>query len=282
MSDARFDPVREYALYERRLMNGGKPVVLTPYFGGKVRLSKKLLPLMVPLPNYIEPFGGSGAVLLNRPRVSGREVYADLNAPMVQLMLDMRDDYERTLWRLRYTPYSRRAYMEAKERLRADADGTDAQTAQEQGVNAKGGWSSVHSAVREHGGEREPTTHITHAGVSANRVGVGDAAYQLHEGGMHGRDGWAPSISAERESGDVGSTRSSIPANRQCIEAGEAAYILHEGGRHGKADGFSTTTRVPTADGTGTQGIRPHSPANRQGIGADAAASMTRLSTAAG
>lgn len=48
-----------------------------PWFGGKSRAASAVWERFGELDSYVEPFFGSGAVLLKRPRVSGREVVND-------------------------------------------------------------------------------------------------------------------------------------------------------------------------------------------------------------
>ena len=76
------------------------------YYGSKLRHLDFILPLLPRTKVYIEPFGGSAAVLLNRPR-SEVEVYSDLYPPVVCLIKTLRDDYERLIQSLEMTPYSR-------------------------------------------------------------------------------------------------------------------------------------------------------------------------------
>lgn len=52
-----------------------------PWVGGKEKLIPFILQVFPPkLSQYVEPFGGSGAVLLALPREKGRlDIYNDLN-----------------------------------------------------------------------------------------------------------------------------------------------------------------------------------------------------------
>ena len=47
-----------------------------PWFGGKSRAAHLVWERFGDLPNYVEPFFGSGAVLLNRPAPAGTETAA--------------------------------------------------------------------------------------------------------------------------------------------------------------------------------------------------------------
>ena len=50
-----------------------------PYFGGKSKVADEVWARFGPVKNYVEPFFGSGAVLLGRPKVGGVETVNDLD-----------------------------------------------------------------------------------------------------------------------------------------------------------------------------------------------------------
>lgn len=91
------------------------------YRGGKQSQLKWLLPL---LPNdcqtYVEPFGGSAAVLLNR-YPSPVEVYNDLDGSLVAFFRALRDNPSDLIWKIRKTPISREMYVEAIENYRDES-----------------------------------------------------------------------------------------------------------------------------------------------------------------
>lgn len=79
---------------------------LVQWFGGKGSQLRDLLPLIPHTRGYVEPFGGGGTVLMNRPP-SEMEVYNDLNGEIVNLFRVMQDPQlfdlfatkiESTLW----------------------------------------------------------------------------------------------------------------------------------------------------------------------------------------
>lgn len=87
---------------------------LLRYHGAKWRLAPWLMTLFPPHRIYVEPFGGSGAVLLRKPRVEG-EVYNDLDGEVVNLFRVLRSPSSaRALKRaIELTPWSRVEWEEA-------------------------------------------------------------------------------------------------------------------------------------------------------------------------
>ena len=81
-----------------------------PYFGGKYRMLKWLLPLLPQTKHYCELFGGSGIVLLNR-EPSTVETYNDVDGILVNFFQVLRDHPNALLRLLSLTPYSRWEYI---------------------------------------------------------------------------------------------------------------------------------------------------------------------------
>lgn len=81
---------------------------MTHWPGGKGKQLPYLLPLIPVTRIYVEPFGGGGSVLLNRP-VSEIEVYNDLDGQLVNLFAVLRDpeSYNDFRRRVALMPYSR-------------------------------------------------------------------------------------------------------------------------------------------------------------------------------
>ena len=80
------------------------------WYGGKNRpgVLAWLLPLLPPMPVYVEPFGGSGVVLLARERAAIRDVYNDLNTEIVTLYRALqREDVDLLLAETYLTPWHR-------------------------------------------------------------------------------------------------------------------------------------------------------------------------------
>ena len=104
------------------------PVV---WVGGKSRLLDWLLPLLdVPARVYVEPFGGSAAVLLNRPRAAV-EVYNDADGQLVNLLRCVAQHPQELKRLIEQTPYARQVYDEELAWLKRGGPGsmTDLQRA---------------------------------------------------------------------------------------------------------------------------------------------------------
>lgn len=82
-----------------------------PYVGGKTTLSGWIIDQLPDHTVYVEPFGGSAAVLLNKPR-SNIEVYNDLDRDVVQFFEVARERPEELAEWCRRTPYSEALHEE--------------------------------------------------------------------------------------------------------------------------------------------------------------------------
>jgi len=102
-------------------------MTLTPfkYYGGKTAQLKYILPIINSTPHtcYVEAFGGSGAVLLNK-KPSEIEVYNDLDELIVNFfrVLQNPQKFKTLLHMLSNTLYSRSEFMRAKKILIAETD----------------------------------------------------------------------------------------------------------------------------------------------------------------
>jgi len=81
-----------------------------PLIGSKGSIAKKIIEMIPPHQCYVEPFGGSGAVLLTKPR-SEVEVYNDINDDIYNFLLQVRDNLAGLQWKIAFTPYSRKLYQ---------------------------------------------------------------------------------------------------------------------------------------------------------------------------
>jgi len=82
-----------------------------PYPGNKARHSDWILEHIPEHECYVELFGGSGAILFNKPR-SQIEVYNDLNGDIPHFFETLRKRFDGLQEWLRNTPYSREVYEE--------------------------------------------------------------------------------------------------------------------------------------------------------------------------
>ena len=80
------------------------------WYGGKFSHLDWLLPLLPEAHHYCEPFGGSGAVLLNRPP-SPVETYNDLDGEVVNFFRALRDARDELVSAIALTPFSREEYF---------------------------------------------------------------------------------------------------------------------------------------------------------------------------
>lgn len=89
------------------------------WYGGKYSHLDWLLPLLPETEHYIEPFGGSAAVLLNR-KPSPLETYNDIDEDVTTFFKVLRDNRREFLEKLVYTPFSRKEFEEAIEKKDKD------------------------------------------------------------------------------------------------------------------------------------------------------------------
>ncbi len=79
------------------------------WYGGKFSHLRWLLPLLPQTHQYCEPFGGSAAVILNRPS-SPVETYNDLDGEIVNFFRVLRDKSEELVKAIALTPFSREEF----------------------------------------------------------------------------------------------------------------------------------------------------------------------------
>jgi DNA adenine methylase len=87
-------------------LKGGKKLSAFPYPGGKTSYVDEIVRQFAEHRRYVEPFGGSAAVLLNKPR-SYIEVFNDLNSDIVHFFEAVRERKNELQEWLRQTPFSR-------------------------------------------------------------------------------------------------------------------------------------------------------------------------------
>lgn len=102
-------------------MSVKKPLIAFNYFGSKANHLEWVLEYLPHSRNYVEVFGGSAVVLLNK-RPCRVETYNDLNGAVVNFFKVLRDQPEELLWQLYLTPYSRDEYWNAYELMNTGTD----------------------------------------------------------------------------------------------------------------------------------------------------------------
>lgn len=86
-------------------------VSVFPYPGGKGRQVDWILERMPPHDTFVDVFGGSGAIIYNKPP-SKNEVYNDANGDLVQFFEVLRQREDELLEWVRDVPYARSVYEE--------------------------------------------------------------------------------------------------------------------------------------------------------------------------
>jgi len=108
----------EHPLAENSGSDGGngrvirKKKIVFGWYGGKYSHLNWLLPLLPEAHHYCEPFGGSGAVLLNR-EPSPIETYNDIDGEVVNFFRVLRDKTDKLLKAIALTPFSREEFFTA-------------------------------------------------------------------------------------------------------------------------------------------------------------------------
>lgn len=112
-------------------MNNLKPLLKPPfaYYGGKQKMMKHILPYIPEHNNYVEVFGGSGALLFAKPQVKN-ETYNDYDDRLYNFFTILKDPnkYQELIHMLELTPYCEKMFHEAKEHY-YDEDKTDVEKA---------------------------------------------------------------------------------------------------------------------------------------------------------
>jgi len=92
----------------------GEKLIAFGWYGGKFSHLEWLLPLLPECHHYCEPFGGSAAVLLNRPP-SPVETYNDLDGEICNFFRVLREQKEALVEAIGLTPFSREEFAIACE-----------------------------------------------------------------------------------------------------------------------------------------------------------------------
>lgn len=79
------------------------------WYGGKQKLARQIISIMPEHEHYVEVFMGSAAVFFNKPKVQ-RNCLNDINGNLVNLFIQVRDNYEELAEKVYWTLYSRQQY----------------------------------------------------------------------------------------------------------------------------------------------------------------------------
>jgi len=128
-----------------------------PWYGSKYTQVNWLLDLFPSTERYVEPFGGSGVVLVNK-EPTGVETFNDINGEIVNFFDVIRNEPAEFERRLLLTPHSREMYTRAMDKEPKD-DITRAlyfliRTAQSFGGITGGGWGRSIGNIRRNMGAR--------------------------------------------------------------------------------------------------------------------------------
>jgi len=97
-----------------------KPII--PWYGGKQRIAADIIPFFPAHRTYVEVFGGTGAVLLQK-EPSPVEVYNDLNGALVNMFRVVRDKPEELDELLKLTLYAKEELEHAHRVVRSGGKG---------------------------------------------------------------------------------------------------------------------------------------------------------------
>ena len=93
-------------------MSTEKQNIAFPYYGGKQKHVKDIVPMLPRTTSYCEPFCGSAAILLNRDPVE-IETISDLNDDIANFFQVLRDRPDDLIRLLELTPFSRKELQDA-------------------------------------------------------------------------------------------------------------------------------------------------------------------------
>jgi len=142
-----------------------------PWYGSKYTQVNWLLDLFPETERYVEPFGGSGVVLINK-EPTGVETFNDVNSELINFFDVIRNNPEEFEQRLILTPHSREMYTRAVDKEPED-DMTRAlyfliRTAQSFGGMSGRGWGRSIGNIRRNMGAR--TSAWQHRTEQINKV----------------------------------------------------------------------------------------------------------------
>jgi DNA adenine methylase len=92
-----------------------------PYYGGKQLLAERIVALLPEHQHYVEPYAGSLAVLLAKPRAAF-ETVNDLDGDLVHFWRTLRDQRDRLAEVCALTPHARAEHAEAMDNVEQPAE----------------------------------------------------------------------------------------------------------------------------------------------------------------
>jgi len=102
------------------------------YYGGKVKQAKQICDVLhqYDFHTYIEPFGGSGAILFAKSP-SHMEVYNDIHSDLVNMFKVLRNSntFNEFVEFVEHSPYAREIFYESRDTIRANKSMTDVERA---------------------------------------------------------------------------------------------------------------------------------------------------------
>lgn len=137
--NTEYVPVDDSSNFQRLLVRAQAATVISDedarkrisafsWYGGKSSQLKWLLPLLPPTKHFVDVFGGSAAVLMNRDP-SPIETYNDLDSNVTNFFRQVRDHTEDLVRLVALTPYSREERRLAYDQLKQEFSGTDLERA---------------------------------------------------------------------------------------------------------------------------------------------------------
>lgn len=91
-----------------------------PWYGSKIQKQSFIQPKLKDTKRFVVPFGGSGAIMLNR-EPSGLEIFNDIHSGVINFFKVLRDREEELIERLERTPYHEEVFYKCQEKLNNDS-----------------------------------------------------------------------------------------------------------------------------------------------------------------
>lgn len=108
-----------YITEVEEILSGRRQPLKGPFYykGNKEASVSKIIPYIPDKKVYVEVFGGTGVILLNKPR-SSMEVFNDRNSGITDFYICLQSQIDELTERCRVAPHSRELYHWAREKLK--------------------------------------------------------------------------------------------------------------------------------------------------------------------